>query len=152
MFYISSHKYKGSVELWGVTDTNDGVEEFYTKGMLEKFFRQGLEINGLVYTGSYFKFKVTNLSIILMESLDKGSSFYIDDICMLYVGRDALDDFVCFDGNSYKKVTRNSLLMSNSIIDLDNIDKDKELQLKRSYIKINPTSQLSYWLEKEINS
>lgn len=152
MFYISSRKYKGSVELWGVTDTRDGVEEFFTKGMLGKFFKeQGVRIEGLVYTGSDFHCYIKNLSIIALENLSKGDVFILSsgetDKYVLYIGRDALDSFIVFDGKSTSKLTRKALLSGNYTIKTDKLDADKEISLRQSYIKAVPTSTLSLHLQ-----
>lgn len=70
MFYISSHKYKGSVEVLGVTDTDDNIEEFYTEGYL---LSTGLEIirlnkeleEGYKFRTKCFEFKLVKLNGIL---------------------------------------------------------------------------------------
>lgn len=43
MYYISSQK----GNKYGVTDTEDGIEEFYTKEQLMSIYAQGIEVNGL---------------------------------------------------------------------------------------------------------
>lgn len=154
MFYISSHKYKGSVEVWGVTDTDDGIEEFYTLGQLGKFFKEnGIRINGLVYTGSSFKCYIKSLAIIALEGLQIGDSFILKDDKtakqVLYVGRTSLDDFNIFYDGSICKLMRKELLQNKDkyYIDTKGISKDVDISLKKAFVKAYPTSQLSAYLE-----
>ena len=50
MFYVSS---EGN-ERYGVTDTKDNVEEYYTKQELLSFINQGVSIKGYVPTSDIF--------------------------------------------------------------------------------------------------
>lgn len=152
MYYISSCKYEGLEKVYGVTDTTDGVEEFYTKEILGKFFKeQGIHIDGLVYTGSDFHCYVKNLSIIALEKLPKGEVFILSsrdsEKYILYVGRDSSDNFIIFDGESTFKLTRKALLKNNYTIKTDKLDVDKKISLIQSYIKAVPTSTLSLHLQ-----
>lgn len=47
MFYVSDYKNNASGLYWGITDTSDNVEEFYTFTDLKKFISQGIKIHGM---------------------------------------------------------------------------------------------------------
>lgn len=79
MFYISSKKYFGSDIKYGVTDTSDNVEEFYTEDELASLFKKThTYIKGMDFLGSRFRFKVTNTNIILADSLRLGDIVLFD--------------------------------------------------------------------------
>lgn len=50
MFYISRRK----GNKYGVVDTSDGVEEFYTKERLKRFYDRGINIEGVSYVNGLF--------------------------------------------------------------------------------------------------
>ena len=154
MFYLSSQKYKGSVEVWGITDTDDGVEEFYTKGMVEKFFKEnGIRIHGLTYTGSRFIYRLTNPVIMELESLNKGETFLMrtdnDVRLVMYIGRSMSDDFQVFFGSDTHTITRKLLLNGKVSISKDSVDEEKSINLRKSYKKNFPMSQLTLFLERD---
>ena len=85
MFYISS--FDGT--LFGVTDINDGVEEFYTKRQLVNISKSGIDIIGLHYS-SYsekWEFTVYNSGYVFEYSLiDYQSGIYTLDKCICFKG------------------------------------------------------------------
>lgn len=145
MFYIS-HVEPDSV---GVTDTEDGVEEFYTKSDLEKLISKSsprIKIEGMTYTGSKFVYERKNASIVILEHINKGDSFQLirkgfsEEV--LYIGENGKRDFVFFNG-CYHTLTRKSLLSGDYSVSLQ-VHMTEEL---RSLFKqIYPTSALAQYL------
>lgn len=147
MYYISSFKYnKDFIKVYGVTDTKDGIEEFYTKEDLGEFVNLGVSIEGLVYTGSDYKCYIKNLSIIMLEKLCKGDCFILltreAEKYLLYLGEDSLGNFGVFDGEKTFKLKKKDLL-DNVYFVKPNTNVDMELELRQSYVKFSPTSCLS---------
>lgn len=86
MFYISS--FDGT--LFGVTDINDGVEEFYTKRQLVNISKSGIDIIGLHYS-SYtekWEFNVYDKGYVFKYSLIDYQS-----------GKYTLDKYIYFKGS-----------------------------------------------------
>lgn len=74
MFYVSSEKDIDGVTNYGVTDTLDGVEEFYTAEELSNIIRYSqLSIQGAFKTGNSFTFYPIKLNQVL-ETKDIESS------------------------------------------------------------------------------
>lgn len=81
MFYVSSLKYSiQGYKLWGITDTDDNVEEFYTEHEIIEIFKKigYTSIKGATHTGSSIKFERLTLAIISIMDLSKDSSFKLN--------------------------------------------------------------------------
>ena len=130
MFYISSK----NASYFGVTDSDDGVTEYYTISDLKKFKSNGIDILGLTNNFAY----VVNYKFINLWSIRKGTplrirfnkSLYYK--LVLYIGCSLDEDKKCmvfrfFDGEGLTGVFNISSIFldtkSNEIsIDFDNID------------------------------
>ena len=78
MFYVSGFKYdKAGNKLYGITDTDDNVTEFFNKSEIKDIFNTlGYTcIRGAVYTGSDIKFRITTPVIEYIDELPVGSYF-----------------------------------------------------------------------------
>ena len=130
MFYVSSK----NASYIGITDSDDGITEYYTMSDLKKFKSQGINILGLTDNFTY----VVNYKFIKLWSLNKGTPLRIrfnkslDYKLALYMGC-SLDEskkcivFKFFDGEGSTGVFNLSSVFlntkSNEIdIDFDNID------------------------------
>lgn len=77
MFYVSAFKYdKNAEKLWGITDTDDNVTEYYTEaGVKFLFDRLGYtSIYGATFTGSRIHFECLTPVIIKLIELEKGDT------------------------------------------------------------------------------
>ena len=143
MFYISSK----NGDMLGVTDTNDGVEEIYSKDELSKFvIKNRIKINGFTYTGSSFNVEIKNPTLIFIENLQNGDVFILDDKPAMKIGETGARNFSIFRDSSIIKLSRENLLkdvykISNKAVS----DVDKKALLK-NYLELYPSSSLSVYL------
>lgn len=148
MFYISS---KNGDKL-GVTDTKDNVEEFYTKEELaDFFFNHRIKIFGFTYTGSKFNIEVKSTSLIKLESLSNGDVFKLGGVLCMRVSETGTRDFDIFLNNEIKKLGRKDLLVNKYKVEVVDISENDKLELAEQYIRLKPTSQLSFWLSNKYN-
>ena len=78
MFYVSSVRYSNNGDkLYGIMDTSDDVEEFYSADQLHSILNKigYTEIKGAVYTGSYVKCEAVTPVIVAISELPKYESF-----------------------------------------------------------------------------
>lgn len=130
MFYVSSK----NASYIGVTDSDDGITEYYTMSDLKKFKSQGINILGLTNNFTY----VVNYKFINLWNISKGAPLRIrfnkslDYKLVLYIGC-YLDEskkcmiFKFFDGEGLTGVFNISSIFLNTksseiSIDFDNID------------------------------
>lgn len=144
MFYISSTKN----DLLGVTDTDDGVEEFYPKEELSKISLENrIKINGFTYTGSSFKVEVKNPALIFIENLQNGDVLMLDGKPAMRVGETGSRDFNIFRDDSIIKVSRKNLLRGDcKVSDKAVSDADRKALISR-YLELYPSSHLSMFLK-----
>lgn len=154
MFYISSKKYFGSDIKYGVTDTSDGIEEFYTESELASLFKQThTHIKGMDFTCSGFRFKVTNTNIILADSLRLGDIALFDlNGTMkygIYLDITSLGDgyYFYFDGKDSMKITKSKLL-DNSCKLVKSEEGHVREALYRKFKEVAPNHNL--WLYRSI--
>lgn len=77
MFYVSSLKYnKNAEKLWGITDTDDNVTEYFTEAEVRLIFDKigYTSIKGATFTGSKIKFERVTPVIIKLSELEKGNT------------------------------------------------------------------------------
>lgn len=148
MFYISS---KNGDKL-GVTDTNDNVEEFYTKAQLANFFRNNnIRINGFTYTGSDFKIEVKSISLIKLEQLEDGDVFYLDGKIAIKIEELGERNFSIYCNGKCMKLLRRDLANNKYKINLKSIPESEKIAIIKEYINYNPTGILSYRLREKYN-
>ena len=137
----------------GVMDTEDGVEEYYTKPDLEKLIRANsfkIKIEGMTYTGSKFVYERKNESIVRLERLNRGDSFRLvssDGTSneVLYIGENGVRDFLYFDSSGNKYILKRKHLLSGMYsVRLDSVHRTSEL--RSLYKQLHPTSQLSQFI------
>lgn len=75
MYYISSKK--GSK--YGIIDTEDGVEEFYTKEQLRSIYAQNIEVNGLCDDGAFVVYPISKVKSLLNEDNFKDAYKYLPE-------------------------------------------------------------------------
>lgn len=144
MFYVSSIKN----DLLGVTDTDDGVEEFYSKEELSKISLENrIGINGFTYTGSSFKVEVKSPALIFIENLKNGDVFILDEKPAMRVGETSKRDFNIFRGNSIVMISRKSLLRGDCKVSNKNVSDIDRKALISSYLELYPSSHLSMFLK-----
>ena len=154
MFYINSKKYSSTGDLlYGVVDTSDNVEEFYSRDSLKEFTNNGVSIKGMTYTGSDYKFEVLSLSVIFLDTLDSGDVFtlYKNGVKTnyLYVGKDSVNNYVVYDGDDKSTLIRDILVtMKDSVayVDVSSYGKKVSDALRESYIRKFPNDNLSSYL------
>ena len=80
MFYISDINHTTTGIKYGVTDTDDGVTEYYSKSDLYTVLNQigFTKIKGVVHTGSDLKIRVTTPVIEYISNLPNGSNFKLN--------------------------------------------------------------------------
>lgn len=148
MFYVNSK----NDSKYGVIDTDDNVEEFYTKEELSDFFfNHRIKIFGVTYTGSKFNIEVKSTSLIKLESLSNGDVFKLDGVLCMRVGETGTRDFDIFLNNEIKKLRRKDLLANKYKVEVVDISENDKLESVKQYIKLKPTSQLSCWLSNTYN-
>lgn len=151
MFYVSSKR----GDKLGVTDTKDGVEEFYTREELASFYRNdGIKIVGFDYTGSGFRIEVKSLELIMLDKLAIGDAFYFNGSMSIKLAETSKKDFVVFSDISINKVTRKDLALKKYSVEYLKPDDDVDLYKKygMKYFKdICPEGLDSYWVKEVFN-
>lgn len=146
MLYVSS---KNGDKI-GVTDTDDNVEEIYTKEQLARAFRVlGLRINGFIYTGSDFRIEVKNIPLINMERIQNMGIFYLNNTLSIKIGETTLRDFNIFDGNKYTTIKRKDLLSGKYRVSSLVGDNVNIIALVKKAIKCSKSMTTVYRLESE---
>lgn len=77
MLYISKIDHSSAETKFGITDTDDNVTEFCTKAQIKDILPiiGYTSINGVVYTGSDLKIRVTTPLFEYINDLTNGSTF-----------------------------------------------------------------------------
>lgn len=86
MLYISRDRGDG---FYGITDTDDGVEEFYDRDQILAIIKKlGNVIKGAVHTGSDIRITVHNENTLFLENLEYGQPFTYCGKNLVYVRRE----------------------------------------------------------------
>lgn len=133
MFFISSLMSGGNI---GVTDTNDGVEEFYTMDELSNIVKShNIRIEGFIYTGSFWKTRVKTADIVALEQMRLGDFFLLHrdgfkDEWVMYLGETGECNHCYLDlkGDTHVLSTR-YLLKNKGTVLRGEIDSDSKLKL-----------------------
>ena len=133
MFYISNLKAGGYV---GVTDTADGVEEFYTMDELSNLVKSyNIRIEGFIYTGSFWKTRVKTVDIVALEQMRLGDFFLLHrdghaDEWVMYFGETGECNHCYLDlrGDTHVLTTR-YLLKNKGTVVHGEIDVDSKFKL-----------------------
>ena len=133
MFYISQLKSGGYI---GVTDTNDGVEEFYLLDDLAKLVKENnIKIEGFIYTGSFWKTRVKTEDMIRLEHMRLGDFFLLhregcEDEWVMYFGETGECNHCYLDtkGDTHVLTTRYLTKHKGNVI-LGEIDVDSKFKL-----------------------
>ena len=121
MFYISSHKYRGSVEVLGVTDIADNIiEEFYTRGYLLSTDLEVVRLNkeleiGYKFKTECFEFELVNLDGILGWKLKANKEVEIFRNNAYYLGYPVISLEDCFAYSDLESINLKGLDTSNVI-------------------------------------
>lgn len=149
MYYISDLNHTKEAILYGVTDTKDGVKEFYTKEQIYKMVKSiGLKIEGATLTGSGIKLTRKYPNEALLENLEKGACIIYEYEPVMYVGLNGKSDFVFFDLNGEFITVKKSVLQKapNKIDTSKTVDNGTVEYFHNFFKETNPTHQLSQWL------
>lgn len=145
MFFVSS--LNGSQI--GVTDTDDGVEDFFSKEDLGNIvLNKGMRINGFTHTGSDFRIEVKNLALIFLESIPNGTVFLLNGVPAMRVDLLSSRNFNVFTANKFMRLQRRDLLQNKYIIHKQVSDADRKA-LVGSYISRYPSTHLGLMLQQE---
>ena len=133
MFYVSS--LKGSKV--GVTDTADGIEEFYTKDQLSCYIARGIPILGFSFKSLSGLFNVTPVcreaaKLLYLQSgmpvrLKLSSELPFKQFLFLRVDSDGV---MLFDGTT-SKITFRFIQLHSTVVDTQNNDAIRVSELLR---------------------
>lgn len=156
MFYVSSCS-QGKVGSYdsqiGVTDTEDGVEEFYSQSFLETLVKEkGIQISGFVHTGSGWKVRYKTSDIVKLESLSRGDCFTLSlegmsPMCVMYLGETGQCNwsYMCADGSTHV-LTRKFLLKYKDCVSLGKVSEFERSSLVKAVKKNFPSQAINMGL------